>query len=148
MLLVAGVHESTSELEYEIRLRYGVPMRPVLATPRAISQATARYYVPGMRDESVAATPTKTSTSSPKAKKTKSVTLGLSQMSSEERQERKQHGWLFICWGIIVPVLVDEFFMKPHVLPDALNIVNIPSVTTVIVAPAVIWRVLTVYWKK
>eukprot|EP00913_Durusdinium_trenchii_P023332 g21910.t1 len=51
VLLVACIHEPTTELEEEFRLRFGVPMRPVLATPLAINQALATYYAPGMRDE-------------------------------------------------------------------------------------------------
>jgi hypothetical protein len=148
MLLVASVHESTPELEDEIRLRYGVPMRPVLATPRAVSQAIAKYYVPGMRDESVAAESAQTSTTGKKSGKANSSSAGMSQLSDDEQKERKQYGWLFICWGVILPVLIDEFVVKPNFMPTALKIANIPSITTLLVAPAVIWWVLTVYWKK
>ena len=148
VLLVAGVHESLPELEDEIRLRYGVPMRPVLATPRAVSQAIAKYYVPGMRDESLATPSAMTSASKKTARKAKSAAPRLSELSPAEQQERKQYGWLFISWGIIAPILVDEFLVKPYVLPDALKIANVPSVTTLIVAPTVAWWVFKVYWKK
>ncbi len=50
-LLIACTDEIEHELEDELRLRFGVPVRPVLATPRAINQAIAQYYAPGMRDE-------------------------------------------------------------------------------------------------
>jgi hypothetical protein len=50
-LLIACADEPEHELEDELRLRYGAPPRPVLATPRAINQAIAQYYAPGMRDE-------------------------------------------------------------------------------------------------
>lgn len=53
-LLVACVDEPEHELEEELRLRFDVPVRPVLATPRAINQAIAKYYAPGARDEAVA----------------------------------------------------------------------------------------------
>jgi hypothetical protein len=57
-LMLACADEIEHELEDELRLRYGFPVRPVLATPRAINQAIAKYYAPGMRDEQkVAAAP-------------------------------------------------------------------------------------------
>ena len=46
-LLVACVNEPDQELEDEIRLRFDVPMRPVIATPLAINQGIAKYYAPG-----------------------------------------------------------------------------------------------------
>jgi hypothetical protein len=54
-LLVACADEPSHELEEEIRIRCSLPMRPVLALPRAINQAIAKYYAPGMRDEPAAA---------------------------------------------------------------------------------------------
>ncbi|MEY2725438.1 MAG: hypothetical protein RLZZ458_1305 [Planctomycetota bacterium] len=50
-LLVACADEPSHELEEEIRIRCSLPMRPVLAVPRSINQAIAKYYAPGMRDE-------------------------------------------------------------------------------------------------
>jgi hypothetical protein len=50
-LMVACADELEPELEDELRLRFGVSIRPVLATPRSINQAIAQYYAPGMRDE-------------------------------------------------------------------------------------------------
>ena len=54
-LLVACADEPSHELEEEIRIRCSLPMRPVLALPRAINQAIAKYYAPGMRDEAAVA---------------------------------------------------------------------------------------------
>ncbi len=51
-LLVACIDEPSPALEDEIRLRCGLPMRAVLALPRSVNQAIAKYYAPGMRDES------------------------------------------------------------------------------------------------
>lgn len=56
-LMIACADEIEHELEDELRLRYGFPVRPVLATPRAINQAIAQYYAPGMRDEEKVAAP-------------------------------------------------------------------------------------------
>ncbi len=50
-LLIAAADEIEHELEDELRLRFGVPVRVVLATPRSINQAIAKYYAPGTRDE-------------------------------------------------------------------------------------------------
>jgi hypothetical protein len=60
-LLIACADEIEHELEDELRLRFGVSVRPVIATPRAINQAIAQYYAPGMRDEEkiAPATPSK-----------------------------------------------------------------------------------------
>jgi hypothetical protein len=60
-LLVACADELEHELEDELRLRFGVAIRPVLATPRAVNQAIAQYYAPGMRDEAKASTAQKAS---------------------------------------------------------------------------------------
>jgi len=54
VLLVACVHQLDHELEDELRLRFNVPTRTVLAAPLAISQAIAKYYAPGARDERAA----------------------------------------------------------------------------------------------
>jgi hypothetical protein len=59
-LMIACADEIEHELEDELRLRYGFPVRPVIATPRAINQAIAQYYAPGMRDEEKVAAPTAT----------------------------------------------------------------------------------------
>ncbi|MGE5194759.1 MAG: hypothetical protein ACM3U2_19890, partial [Deltaproteobacteria bacterium] len=54
VLLVACVREIEHELEDELRLRFNVPIRPVLAAPLAINQAISRYYAPGARNERAA----------------------------------------------------------------------------------------------
>ncbi|MEY3459548.1 MAG: hypothetical protein RL215_2705 [Planctomycetota bacterium] len=56
-LLVACADEPSHALEEEIRIRCSLPMRPVLAIPRAINQAIAKYYAPGMREEAASAEP-------------------------------------------------------------------------------------------
>ncbi|MEZ6058522.1 MAG: hypothetical protein R3C01_17615 [Planctomycetaceae bacterium] len=50
-VLIACADEPEHELEDELRLRFGTPIRTTIATPRAINQAIATYYAPGMRDE-------------------------------------------------------------------------------------------------
>lgn len=53
-VLVACIDEPTPQLEEELRLRYGMTARAVIATPLAINQGIAKYYAAGMRDETVA----------------------------------------------------------------------------------------------
>jgi len=72
-LLVACVDDMDHELEDELRLRYGVPIRPVIATPRAVNQAVTKYYAPGMRDDAKSGG-TPVPTAGGKAAKTKSGT--------------------------------------------------------------------------
>ena len=117
-LLVACVDHVEHELEEELQLRYGVPVRAVMATPRAVNQAIAKYYAPGMRDEAVASQPVagKKKSTSGKAdgeKKKPAAASGprqrFSQISAEEQQQRKQLGYIIICWTVI-------FFMLPQIL--------------------------------
>ncbi|MGC1273430.1 MAG: hypothetical protein WBC44_06950, partial [Planctomycetaceae bacterium] len=104
MLLVACIDEPHHELEDELRLRYGVPTRWVIATPLAMNQAIAKYYAPGMRD-SVADVEVAGKPSGGKAKKGKSAG-GLAQLSAEERKQRMQVGAMIIGWGAMLPILL------------------------------------------
>ncbi|MFV0444154.1 MAG: hypothetical protein ACK5Q5_11350 [Planctomycetaceae bacterium] len=56
-LLIASADEIDHELEDELRLRYETPVRVVIATPRSINQAIAKYYAPGERDEEKVTSP-------------------------------------------------------------------------------------------
>jgi hypothetical protein len=111
-LLVACIDEPSPALEDEIRLRCGIPMRAVLAMPRAVNQAIAKYYAPGMREESVVdESPSNSSTKTgkpekakgekkaapaPSAKKSKSAPL-----SAEEAQQRTAITAIISCWATI-----------------------------------------------
>ncbi len=116
-LLVACIDEPSPALEDEIRMRCGHPMRAVLAVPRAVNQAIAKYYAPGMRDE--AATPnepdTKSSAKGGKAPKTKTEKpkaepKGRSApLSDDERKQRMQLSLIAICWATIGTVAVFYF---------------------------------------
>ena len=157
-LLIACVHEPEPELEEELRLRFGIPMRAVIATPLAVNQAIAKYYAPGMRDETAAEEATAASGDGKKKKgkkgkkkteqaKAKAPRTELQELPPEEQRERRLLGIIIMCWGLIGPILFDEFILKPYVLPSWLQIDNIPSLTTLLVAPTVVWYVLKVYWK-
>lgn len=103
MLLVACVAEPPHELEDELRLRYDVPVRWVIATPLAMNQAIAKFYAPGMRD-TVADVPGSAAPSG-KAKKARSASA-LSQATPEERKQRMQVGAMIIGWGAMLPILL------------------------------------------
>lgn len=110
-LLVACIDEPSPALEDEIRLRCGVPMRAVLALPRAINQAIAKHYAPGMREDSAAdepaaksngkaakgenGKPEKKAAPAPKAR-SKSAPL-----SAEEAQQRTAISAIAACWVTI-----------------------------------------------
>jgi len=117
LMLVACIDEPSPALEDEIRMRCGYPIRAVLAVPRAVNQAIAKYYAPGMRDESSAAeevedkTPSKGSksataqTEKPKASaKSRSAPL-----SADERKQRTQLSLIGICWATIGTVVLLYF---------------------------------------
>lgn len=150
MVIVAGVHEPTHELEEELRLRFGMPMRAVLATPLDVNQAIAKYYAPGERDESVAEEAAKAAAKAKGKKaseKKRSTRISYEDLDPEAQQQRTQLGYIFMMWGFVGSVLLDEFVIKPNFLPAMLNFQYVPSIGTIIIAPLVVWWVLMVYWK-
>ena len=118
LMLVACVDEPSPALEDEIRIRCGHPIRAVLAVPRAVNQAIAKYYAPGMRDES--STPemqveeqssskgSKAATA--KAEKPKRSTQSKSApLSADDRKQRTQLSLIGICWATIGTVALLYF---------------------------------------
>lgn len=101
-VLVACVEEPDSELEDEIRLRFNLPIKPVIATPLAINQGIAKYYAAGLRKE--AAAPVKSSGKSGKSSSKQPVAL-----SDEDRAQRKQYGLIGMCWAFGLFSLLDSF---------------------------------------
>lgn len=166
-LLVACVDMPDHEVEDEMRLRYGVPLRAVLATPRAISQAIAKYYAPGMRDDAqpyanaAAAAPplvkggkpAKAATAGdlgkPAKKPAKSgPALRISELSEDEKAQRKQVGLIAMSWSVLIPCLP---LLLYGVWPGAITtlpgfVFKLPWVA-VLTAPATIYYVTQKYWK-
>lgn len=119
-LMVACISELEHHLEEELQLRYGVPVRPVIVTPRALQQAIARYYAPGMRDETAAQAAVAQASQSkrkggaggggsggkPSAREPRRA---WAQLTPEEQQQKKYVGYIVICWTVI-------FFMLPQIL--------------------------------
>ncbi|MCP4508984.1 MAG: hypothetical protein GY826_21640, partial [Fuerstiella sp.] len=140
-LMVACVDEPSPELEDEIRMRYGMPMRASLAVPRSIQQAIAKYYAKGMRDEAVAeAAPVKSGKAAkgavPKPKKAKASAVPI---SDEDKAQRKQISLIIICWSLIGTI------MGIHSL--ALMGTGGMITTGVVVAAVVTGILKLTYWK-
>ncbi len=165
VLLVACADDITHELEDELRLRYNLPVRRALATPRGVTEGISRYYAEmdemiAAEDaaENVALAPSgepaqggtrKEQKQRPKAKKNQAAKPAFTQLSKDEQLERKNLGKIFMAWSFIGSVLVDQFVVKPHILGVSIDslFAYLPSLTTLIVPPIVIFYVLKVYWK-
>ncbi|HEY4258619.1 MAG TPA: hypothetical protein VGM98_00605 [Schlesneria sp.] len=102
-LLVACTEEPDAELQDEIRLRFNMPIRPVIATPLSINQGIAKYYAAGLRKEAIETV--KGSKSSGK------VAKPVSQMTDDEKYQRRQMGMLAMCWIVIGFGLLDTFIL-------------------------------------
>ena len=160
-LLIACVDQPEHELEDELRLRYEVPVRPVIATPRAINQAIAQYYAPGMRDEAKVSSAVATTSSGKvggkatkgkkegKAKGASNKGASFASLSPDEQKERKQYGYLILCWSLILPMLplLARAILSNSVtarIPDVLFYMPYLAIITV---PLAAWWVTQKYWK-
>ena len=121
-VLVACSEEPDSELEDEIRLRFNLPIRPVMATPLAINQGIAKYYAAGLRKEAVEPVKGGKSSSSSSASKPKVA------LSDEEKAQKKQLGVLGACWSVIGFVLLDTFFLYDLVYKKIWLLKKIPLI--------------------
>ncbi|GAB4155281.1 MAG: hypothetical protein Tsb009_32060 [Planctomycetaceae bacterium] len=152
VLLVASVHEPSPELEEEIRLRYGVPMRPVLAPPLAINQGIAKYYAPGMRDEVVdeSETASKKKSKGAKGKATKPQKKSSSKTDPQDAHQQKMLSIIILCWGTIGSVLLDRWVIMPLLFGRKASFTLIffscPFLITLIVVPALAFYVYKNYW--
>lgn len=104
-IMVACVDDPTPDMEDEIRLRYGMPMRTVLAVPRSIQQGIAKYYAKGMRDDAVQQTSPKStggkSSGSKSKSKAQAAKAKTGPLSEEDKAQRKQYSIIAICWSLI-----------------------------------------------
>ena len=152
-LIIACIDEPEHELEEELRLRYSVPVRPVIVTPRSVNQAIAQYYAPGMRDEAVAQQTQAKAAGGKKKKGKKEKSAApektMAQLSDGEKQERKQLGVLAICWSLILPLL--PLLLSVTIAPGLKVALTGPlgyvPWLAIITLPATAWWVKTVYWK-
>jgi len=146
-------------MEDEYRLRFNMPMHPVMAAPLQIQQAIAKYYAPGMRDDvdspaevgNGAGQPSgsraKKGKKTRKPAKSKEPASGFDDLTEEEQSQRKQLGYIALCWAIIGGVMLDQYYLKPNILPEALSFNLLPSVGTLALGLIVFGWLKLVYWK-
>ncbi|MFK7779228.1 MAG: general secretion pathway protein GspE [Gimesia sp.] len=130
VLLVACAEQPTHELEDELRMRYQVPSRWVLATPRSISEGIANFYAAAAnRNEESEGDQEETSTAGDRsAKKSAKVSKPAkkveipkpvrkrgNQFSPEELKEKKQMAFIFSGWAFCGALLIDQFVLKNYV---------------------------------
>ena len=127
MLLVACTHLIELDLEEELRLRLGVPVRSVLADPKVITQTIAKYYAPGVRQEineplvagKAPVTPTKGTTAKskekekPAAKKEQPKVALTKEEQAEQAKKNKQIFIIAVCWSFFSAYLLDNFVISP-----------------------------------
>jgi len=149
VLLVACVGLIDHELEDELRLRFNVPVRPVLAAPLAINQAIAKYYAPGARHERAAAAADKQAgkKESGKPKKAESTPKPRERRGPKTPDEISNDwkmGWAVINFSFVLAYLLDWFVITPGVFglnPQTFLLFTcIPGITALVV-----WQTL---WKK
>lgn len=153
VLLVACASEPEHELEEDIRMRFGLPMRGVLATPLAVNQGIAKYYAPGAREEASEASSKASDAKSakggkkkPAKSKAKKKSAGddrtFAQLTDQEKSQRKQMGILFICWSLIGAALLFEFVLTANGLGWLISLLVLLPIPL-----GVIFYVTKVYWK-
>lgn len=104
-VLVACADEPSPDLEDEVRMRYGMPMRAALAVPRSIQQAIARYYAPGERSEPQATTAKGKAAGKKNTAKPARAKPAADPMSPEEQGKRQQISLIIICWSLIGTIM-------------------------------------------
>ena len=170
MVLVACADEPGHEIEEELRLRFGMPMRAVIATPLSINQGIAKYYASGMRDESVAEAALAAQAAAGKGKtkdakgagaksksampaKIRAPKVPFAQLSPDEQQQKKMIGYILMCWGTLAGVALDVFVLRGYLANPRPGGFHWPFpfslgyLATFFSAPISIWWVLKVYWK-
>ena len=137
ILLVACVDEPTHDLEDELRLRTGVPMRRLIASPLSINQGIAKFYA-GLEadDESIADAG---AAAKKKKKKAEVVVAGNSEAKAAEFKLR-QIGMILLCWSVVVPVVIDLM-----VLPSSVKVFQIMDLSLTLVASPIL---LFLVWNK
>ena len=147
-VVVACADEPDSELEDEIRLRFGKPIRPVIASGKSINQAIATNYAPGMRKE--VAEPTKSTNKKNAGSKKSSAVVQTVELSEDEKAQRKQLGMIFMCWSIVVPALLDTFVLWDrvyrYILPRFME--YFPYVSTAVIGVPLLLMFYTTYVKQ
>lgn len=143
--LVACSVEPSDELEEEVRLRFGVPMRGVLATPSAIKENIDRYYAAGMRKEK-APPPKKTSVTAKIVEKA-SAKKEKVEYSESEVEERKKLGIVLCCMTFVILGNLDTFVLYDRFW-KAFMPGFFPYVSTIVLGLPIIAALYFTYIKK
>ena len=124
VLLIACVNQLTADAEDELRLRFELPVRQVLAAPLAINQAIAKYYAPGAREEvDDDFQPAKKRGNGKPAKAAKGRKSKKSSRPTDPR-EQKQLCIIIFCMSFVVANLIDGFVIDSDQYLDGLSILG------------------------
>ena len=122
MLLVACADQPTHELEDDLRMRYQVPARWVLAMPRSINTGITKYYAAAEEqdDEAPVSEDAATDTKSKKAAKPEKKAVkkkpqrGGTQLTAEELKEKKMLAFVFCGWTFCGAILISRIMCFPR----------------------------------
>ena len=150
MLLVACGQEPSHELEDDLRFRFGVPMRRVIASPTSINESVVRYYAELEAVEAEVGSDgdekadEKAGEKSKTTKKKKRVVDPGSDEAKEAAYKRNQIGKILMCWSVIVPVVIDHL-----VLPDRLKFFSIFGFSlSLVVTPVLMYLVWGKFFRR
>ena len=129
-VMVATCAVIEPEMEEELRLRYGVPPKPVVVTPQEMARGITRYYTADVAEAGDA----------PAAGKAKARRLSFAELDDGQKKERRQLGIIAICWAIIIPAAA------VYLLSDDINIFLTVAAGVVGGGLAAAWAFL-IYWK-
>jgi len=125
VLLVAGVSPITAEVEDELRLRFELPVRDVLATPLSINQAITKYYAPGVRDEAaaqLASSKSKSGGGGSKRAKAKQQAPQTADEKAQSDKEKKQICLIIVCFSFVLAYALDAYVIDSDAYFDGLSI--------------------------
>ena len=159
VVLVACVRHLSHELEDELRLRFSMPVRSVLASQQAIHEAIGKYYSADAQKQraaareggeaaaaAVAAQSGKKAASAPKAKKPEPAKKDSPKRRGPKSAEEKKNDFLtgIVCinFSALAAYLLDQFVITPNVFWDKwtfILFIGIPGITALIVSQT-LWK--------
>jgi hypothetical protein len=148
-VLIACSDEPSHDLEEEIRLRFGRPLRTVLATPQSIKEGIDRYYAEGLRKTTA---PPKKKSGGVAGKIAEKVASQrpVSELSEEEKAERRQLGIILACMTFVVLGNLDTWVLWDLIwkrfLPVSME--KIPFVATTLIGVPALFVIYQTYLKK
>lgn len=152
VLLVACADQPTHDLEDDLRMRYQIPSRWVLALPRSINNGIKQFY--SAAEEAEEETSIEEMEEKPKAKKAakpakkvekKKAASGQPTLSPEELKEKKQLAFIFSGWAFCGAILIDQFILKNYVFPQTWPW---HFMLTTLAVPIIAFYLMSGMWKK